>query len=636
MDNSTKLPVNKVREYLSKTLRAIIADKSLQIEFKDGCKNNFFVWNQNLISDKKKLVALPEIKSFFCQETRESAIINSDAKTVAQSDETLLLQNLIRNFRSSADLAACYLLFHDQENNFIKNQAQNSVTPKEKIFCDEFEKIRVIANVKNIYPGLIKNILQKIEADILSGCDNFSLILLKEIFARQILAKTADSACALEQKINKKIGRAIKNLVTKITDQGDFMAAVAKIFQMLQNKENTTEKTKTQEQLQKAQFRPKNTKNNLSNYDGQKNFTAIKKDEENLAFNQQKQSTKPNSALQKISDFKNTDSKAESEIAADKTDINQEKQEKILFKNPYKIFSSKFDEIVFPSKLISKNELELLHDQFQLRIAKLENFSKKMSLKLKRKLLSRRHAFLEYDSSRGIIDRKKLSRLIISPLTEDVWVNVKNYEYQNTALTILLDNSGSMRGSPIIMSALACEIIATILERFAIKTEIIGFTTGDWKGGRVRKIWESSGRPKNPGRLNELRHIIYKHFNQKFKKAKINLGLMLKEGILKENIDGEALLFARCRLMQQSEKRKILLVISDGTPVDDSTTLANDEDILSQHLSHVINKIEKAAQIEIVGIGIGHSTEEFYRNSITIKSLEELGDVMIEKIINLL
>ena len=235
-----------------------------------------------------------------------------------------------------------------------------------------------------------------------------------------------------------------------------------------------------------------------------------------------------------------------------------------------------------------------------------------------------------------ILDRKKLVRMVIDPMMEDVWISNKIHEYQDTALTILIDNSGSMRGNPIVMSALACEIIAEILEKYSVKTEIIGFTTADWKGGRPRKLWESSGRARNPGRLNELRHIIYKHFNQKFKKSRINLGLMLKEGLLKENIDGEALLFARARLMQQSEKRKILMVISDGTPVDDSTASANDGDILAEHLRHVINKIEKQTQIEIVGVGIGHTTEEFYRNSITIRSLEELGDVMIEKITDLL
>ena len=312
------------------------------------------------------------------------------------------------------------------------------------------------------------------------------------------------------------------------------------------------------------------------------------------------------------------------------------KEDKIEFKKAYKIYTTKFDEVVFPQKLTSKQELKTLRDQLDLRLVKLATTSKKMTLKLKRKLLSKRDFLLEFDSSRGILDRKKLTRLVTNPLSDDVWVNSKNHQYQDTALTILLDNSGSMRGQPIVMAALACEIIAEILEKFSVKTEIIGFTTSDWKGGRARKLWESSGRPSNPGRLNELRHVIYKHFNQKFKKAKTNLGLMLKEGVLKENIDGEALLFARSRLMQQSEKRKILLVISDGTPVDDSTNSANDKDILTEHLHHVIKKIEKSRRVEIVGIGIGHSTDDFYRNSTAIKSPEELGDVMIEKVVDLL
>jgi cobaltochelatase CobT len=259
-----------------------------------------------------------------------------------------------------------------------------------------------------------------------------------------------------------------------------------------------------------------------------------------------------------------------------------------------------------------------------------------MAIKLQRKLLSKKNNYFDRDSSGGVLNRKKFANLVISPLTEDIWINLRSHEYNDTALTILLDNSGSMRGNPIVMSAMACEIIAEILEKFAIKTEIIGFTTADWRGGRVKKQWEMSGREKNPGRLNEIRHIIYKSFNQSFKKSKINLALMLKEGILKENIDGEALLFARSRLMQQNENRKILMVIYDGTPVDESTAHANEGDILSVHLRLVINSIEKQGKIEIIGIGIGHSTDDFYKNSITIKSLEDLGDVMIDKLINVL
>jgi cobaltochelatase CobT len=372
-----------------------------------------------------------------------------------------------------------------------------------------------------------------------------------------------------------------------------------------------------------------------------KNNDLLASNEENISQEQvnsqsqesgEKINKKPQTSQFDIQDF-SIDQTIEDQSIIDSNLIDSNQ---ISFKKSYQIYSSKFDEIIFPGKFIKKNELKNLRNQLDLRIEKMNSISKKISMKLKRKLLSKKNSFLEYDASRGIIDRKKLSLLISNPYLEDIWINSKNHEYQDTALTILIDNSGSMRGSPIVMSALACEIISDILQNFAVKTEIIGFTTGDWKGGRVKKIWEISGRPANPGRLNELRHIVYKHFNQNYKKAKINLGLMLKEGILKENIDGEALLFAKSRLMQQSEKRKILLVISDGTPVDDSTSSANDEDILKNHLHEVINNIEKKSKIEIVGIGIGHQINEFYRNSISIRNLDELGDAMIEKIANLL
>lgn len=592
--------INKVKEDLIATLRAVVADESVQVDFSDEQKNNFFSWNQNLIFDEKK-AAVPAIKT----------------------DEIFSEENLVRRYRAVCDMAACYLLFHDQEIH----QERNFGEEEQKIF-DEFEKARVISNVKNSYHGVVKNILAKVEDDVFSTSAPLSLLLLNEIFPQEILPRTKDVILDLEKKLSKKILSEIKNLTKNISNQSGFAQDVARLIEMLRQEQESQEKKENDASTGSAQ--EKNQKNDLTSF-GQENIDA--KEKENLVENDEEENSQPQEKEQKISDLKDDDKKGAVSLKLDKSGDNEDKVE---FRNAYKIFTSKFDEVIFPQKLIAKSELESLRDQLDLKLAKLGNISKKMSLKLKRKLLSKRNSFLEYDSSRGVLDRKKLTRLVIDPMLEDVWINNKTHEYQDTALTILLDNSGSMRGNPIVMSAMACEIIAGILEKFSVKTEIIGFTTADWKGGRARKLWESSGRSRNPGRLNELRHVIYKHFNQSFKKSKINLGLMLKEGVLKENIDGEALLFARGRLMQQSEKRKILMVISDGTPVDDSTASANDSDILSDHLSHVINKIEKASKIEIVGIGIGHTTEEFYRNSITIKSLEELGDVMIEKITDLL
>lgn len=588
---------NKIREDLGATLQAVVEDHLLQFEFSETQENNFFSWSQNLILDEKK-VLLPQIKN----------------------------DDLIKFHRASADLAVCYLLFHNQ-----KIHQTQKFSGEEQILFDEFEKIRVVINVKDSYLGIVKNILRKIEDDVSRPLDSdfkkIPLILLNQFFKEKILPRTKNLISNLEKNLSKNILKEIKNLDEKIFNQENFSKAVGRLIDLMRKEEEADEKEKTESKNQQQK-----TEEDLVNF-GQEN--GEQKEEEKFSSNEEdgEKKSEKEKIEEKISNLQDDKQAGEARLRVENSDFEEDK---IEFKNAYRIFTNKFDEVIFPQKLISKNELEILRDQLDLKIAKLLGISKKMSLKLKRKLLSKKNSLLERDSNRGILDRRKLTRLVIDPMIDDLWINNKNHEYNDTALTILLDNSGSMRGNPIVMSALACEIIAEILEKYAVKTEIIGFTTADWKGGRVRKLWELSGKPHNPGRLNELRHIIYKPFNQSFKKSKINLGLMLKEGILKENIDGEALLFARSRLMQQDQKRKILMVISDGTPVDDSTVLANDSEILSTHLCHVINNIEKKSEIEIVGIGIGHSTDDFYKNSIAIKSLEELGDVMIEKITNLL
>ncbi|MBU6339763.1 MAG: hypothetical protein KGQ36_07340 [Rickettsiales bacterium] len=587
--------VNQVKEHLASVAQAILQDESIQVEFDVNQKNNFFSWNQNLVAEKLFLV--PQV---------------------------LVEQNQIEEFRAASDLALCYSLFHDKEIS-----AKNQRNSEEQKFFDDFEKIRVLANIKGSYLGIAKNILAKIEEDIYSDSGNLSLVLLREIFADKILPRTGIAAEELKVSLSKKILGQIKNLTKKIESQSDFENAVEKLLEMLRDEEEANKKDQEQDDENKLQ--PQTPKDDSLDVN-EENIEMENQLEDSLA-NQETGEADASEQEKEITDFKEDEKGGLVKVKSEKTTFAEEK---IEFKNAYKIFTSKFDEVVFPQKLVSKNELELLRDQLDLKMMKLDDISRRMTLKLKRKLMAKKNSYVEKDNNSGVLDRKKLTQFVLDPFMEDIWINNKEREYQDTALTILLDNSGSMRGQPIVMSALACEIIAGILEKFSIKTEIIGFTTADWKGGRAHKMWESSGRQKNPGRLNELRHIIYKSANQSFKKSKVNLGLMLKEGILKENIDGEALLFAKSRLMQRDEKRKILMVISDGTPIDDSTNSTNDEDILSDHLHHVINKIEKQSKIEVVGIGIGHSADEFYHNSITIKGLEELGDVMIEKLTTLL
>lgn len=604
MKRSKSNLIAETKEYLCLLAKNIANIEDITLNFSKEVKNNFFTWNQDLIEKQgnSKFLNIYQLEN--------------------SNFDNLNINNFLKTHRALIDMACCYLMFHNSNLHQQKNFNQ-----EEQIIFDDFEKVRVLLCIYDSYFGSVCNILNKIDNDLdLSYSNSPTLLVLKNFFSKSDLLNNYPQinffAKDLEKKTNTKINTKIKKISSEIHNQNQYSKLVEELIVMLRKKDNYNNKNSKNK---KEDSKKNELTSNIENVDSNKN-----QEQNNLESSQEKISDldKIEKNIVEIED--RADSNA---VYDDKSSINNKSLE---FRDSYKIFSSKFDEIIFPQKLISKNELQILRNQLDIKLSKLNNISKKISIKLKRKLLSKQNSFLDYDSSRGLLNRKKLTQLVIDPLSENIWIDNKNHQYQNTALTILLDNSGSMRGNPIVMSSLACEIIAEILEKFAIKTEIIGYTTADWRGGRVRKLWEVSGREKNPGRLNELRHIVYKHFNQNFKKSRINLGLMLKEGILKENIDGEALLFARSRLMQQNEKRKILIVISDGTPVDDSTNSSNDKDILSDHLHHVVNKIEKQSSIEIVGIGIGHSIEEFYRNSITIRTIEELGDVMIEKICELL
>ncbi|MBM3590296.1 MAG: hypothetical protein FJX30_02835 [Alphaproteobacteria bacterium] len=605
----------KLKEDLNSTYKNLAQSQNSVINFDDNLINNYFIWNQNIvdleISSNSQSLQLKGFKP--------------------KIDENNFSENLILlKMRPSIDLSLCYRLFHNPQIHHELRQQINShnnfkIDPL-KIF-DDFEKARLLCIVKNFYLGIALNLLNKIEQDISSvSSSNLDLILIGEIYRQQILPQTKIFIDCLANNLNQKIYQNILNLVDHLDDQKTFSNLVKSIIdELLFDDQNSNTNSANSRQLDDDKKSP-----------DEQNFGAETTEHEQLVLNQEAEETQAQS--QDISKERGIEVENLDQLNLSSSKINDESEDKskIEFVNSYQIYSSQFDEIIYPKNFISKSELEALRKQLDLKISKLNSISKKISLRLKRKLLSKKNNYFDIDASYGVLNRKRYADLVISPMIEDIWINIRNHEYNDTALTILLDNSGSMRGNPIVMSTLACQIIAEILEKFSIKTEIIGFTTSDWRGGRVRKLWEMAGRKKNPGRLNELRHIIYKSFNQSFKKAKVNLGLMLKEGILKENIDGEALLFARSRLMQQTQKRKILMVISDGTPVDDSTASANDSDILTQHLRHVINIIEKQGKIEIIGVGIGHATDDFYKNSITIKSLDELGDVMIDKIINVL
>jgi cobaltochelatase CobT len=295
----------------------------------------------------------------------------------------------------------------------------------------------------------------------------------------------------------------------------------------------------------------------------------------------------------------------------------------------YKIFTSQFDEITMAENLESKEEIIKLRKSLDQQLVSFQDLITKLANKLQRQLLAKQNRAWEFDLEEGLLDSSKLTRIIMDPYNSLSFKKEKDLDFKDTVVTLLIDNSGSMRGRPITIAAICADILSRTLERCSVKVEILGFTTKNWKGGKSREEWNKNNKPKNPGRLNDLRHIIYKGADTHWRQSKKNLGLMLKEGLLKENIDGEAISWAFNRLKKRKEERKILMVISDGAPVDDSTLSVNSGDFLEKHLKKVVKFIESKSEIEILAIGIGHDVSRYYNKAIKITDVQELGDVMI-------
>ena len=301
----------------------------------------------------------------------------------------------------------------------------------------------------------------------------------------------------------------------------------------------------------------------------------------------------------------------------------------------YTSYCVEFDEIIKASELCDFEELGRLRQQLDQQLAQIQGVIGRLANRLQRRLLARQVRSWEFDLEEGLLDAGRLSRVITQPLHPLSFKKEKEIQFRDTVVTLLIDNSGSMRGRPILVAAMSADILARTLERCSVKVEILGFTTRAWKGGQARERWLAQGRPRNPGRLNDLRHIIYKSADEPWRRARKSLGLMLREGLLKENIDGEALLWAHDRLLGRIEERRIIMVISDGAPVDDSTLSVNPRNYLERHLRAVIQWIEAKSPVQLLAIGIGHDVTRYYEHAVTITDAEQLGGVMTEKLAEL-
>lgn len=301
----------------------------------------------------------------------------------------------------------------------------------------------------------------------------------------------------------------------------------------------------------------------------------------------------------------------------------------------YKVFSTRFDEVTRPEDLCDGAELDRLRGYLDKQLVHLQGAVSRLANRLQRRLMAQQNRGWDFDMEEGVLDTARLTRVVTDPMQPLAFKVERDTTFRDTVVTLLLDNSGSMRGRPITVAAACADILARTLERCGVKVEILGFTTKAWKGGQAREAWLAAGKPAQPGRLNDLRHIVYKAADAPWRRARRNLGLMMREGLLKENIDGEALDWAHQRLLARPENRKILMMISDGAPVDDSTLSVNPGNYLERHLRHVIDEIENRSPVELIAIGIGHDVTRYYRRAVTIVDAEELAGAMTEQLASL-
>jgi cobaltochelatase CobT len=477
----------------------------------------------------------------------------------------------------------------------------------------------VSKNLKNNYDYLLslKRKDQIKSKEDVPVSEAFELYMLKNFFDVKLNSLSQNILKFWEKEFDSSLGKHINFLKNNVENQSIYNSKISEILESMEIL---------------ASEKDEEDKQNEENKDGQEDASNKEasdqsgEDQENNDFTEDQNGvdTEYDVSQHEINDqLVDTDSeKASSENIIHKA--NGEVGDK-----EYKIFTNKFDEIAKAENLDTKEEINKLRKNLDQQLINFQDLITKLANKLQRQLLAKQNRAWEFDLEEGLLDSSKLPRIVLDPFNSLSFKKEKDLDFKDTVVTLLIDNSGSMRGRPITIAAICADILSRTLERCSVKVEILGFTTKNWKGGKSREEWNKNNKPKNPGRLNDLRHIIYKSADTQWRQSKKNLGLMLKEGLLKENIDGEAISWAFSRLKKRKEERKILMVISDGAPVDDSTLSVNSGDFLEKNLKKTVKFIENKSDIEILAIGIGHDVSRYYEKAIKITDVQELGDVMI-------
>ena len=449
----------------------------------------------------------------------------------------------------------------------------------------------------------------------------FELYMLKNFHNVKLNPLTTKMLNFWEKDFEQSIEKHKKFLNENLEDQDNYSSRFSQILEEMDIFQSEEEDEKREENQDQGQDNPSN--------DDQDQDKEDNKDENN---DQETQATLD-------ADYNVDEVNLDEELSD--TESDEHSSEQIVQKNidnlnlVYKIYTTQFDEVIKAENLENIEETTKLRKNLDQQLIGFQDVITKLANKLQRQLLAKQNRAWEFDLEEGLLDSSKLPRIIMDPYNSLSFKKEKDLDFKDTIVTLLIDNSGSMRGRPITIAAICADILSRTLERCSVKVEILGFTTKNWKGGQSRELWNKNSKPKTPGRLNDLRHIVYKGADTHWRQAKNNLGLMLKEGLLKENIDGEAISWAYNRIKKRKEERKIMMVISDGAPVDDSTLSVNSGDFLEKHLKKMVKFIENKTEIEVLAIGIGHDVSRYYDKAIKITDVNELGDVMISQLSNL-
>ncbi len=513
---------------------------------------------------------------------------------------------------------------------FNKNLPDN---PSCKSLYNIAEKIRYEVLGGKMLKGVRKNLSENYNQKITSArkdqlkskedvpiTEAFELYMLKKIFKLELNTFSSKKLSFWEKDFFSSIDKHLDFLNENLEDQSSYGL---KFSEILENMDvfNSNDNEKNEDEDEKNNKQENNSENDDPN---QSDGKEDKNEQDSISANLDASFDLSDQSIDEQPE--DLDSLKEStENIIQKINLNNIDQE-------YKIFTTEFDEIAKAETLEDTKEILKLRKSLDQQLVGFQDLITKLANKLQRQLLAKQNRAWEFDLEEGLLDSSKLTRIIMDPYNSLSFMKEKELNFKDTIVTLLIDNSGSMRGRPITIAAICADILSRTLERCSVKVEVLGFTTKNWKGGKSREKWNKADKIKSPGRLNDLRHIIYKAADTQWRQAKNNIGLMLKEGILKENIDGEAIYWAYNRIKKRKEERKILMVISDGAPVDDSTLSVNSGDFLEKHLKKMVKFIENRGDVEILAIGIGHDVSRYYDKAIKITDVHELGDVMISEL----